>query len=156
MIPWPGASLLSRDVSLIRRFQHHIKSLYHFKIFIGPCQVYIQCIGVEKCRSTVRKRSPSPPNRSLLCDRLIRIVLSPDWSIRRIPSFGHALSAQVFIVYPEKSTGRWGRRGRPGRAPQYPGNNGGRTSTRSTNRRREAHLPGRRHARRPMKPRRRA
>ena len=44
------------------------------------------------------KRSPSPLIRTLLCDRSIRIVLSPDWSIRRIPSFGLALSAQVFIV----------------------------------------------------------
>ena len=82
---------------LIRRFQHHIKSLYHLN-FLGPCQVYIQSLGVESCRSTVRKRSPSPPDRSLLCDRSIRIVLSPDWSIRRIPSFGLALPVQLFIV----------------------------------------------------------
>ena len=60
--------------------------------------LYTVYIGVEKCRSTVRKRSPSPPNCSLLCDRSIWIVLSPDWSIRQIPSFGLALPVQLFIV----------------------------------------------------------
>ena len=45
------------------------------------------------------KRSPSPLDRTLLCDRSIWIVLSPDWLIRQIPSFGFALLVQLFIVF---------------------------------------------------------